>query len=199
MRKLSKPARERQVEFHMNLMEGTLSATLQKSLKLRGMHLFKKGGLKLWVAAYKDLTLDQKANDAAFDYWRRMVLKRLKDPDKADLLAPKKPPHPYGAKRPSLEQNYYEVMSQNNVDVIDLNQSPIEEINATGIKTASGQLDVDLICFATGSNGLTGGFLDIDLHGKDGVTLKDYWKKGVWTSMGVAIPGFPIFFFLFGP
>lgn len=161
--------------------------------------LIQEGGFKFWVAGYKDLTLDQEANDAAYDYWRRMVLKRLKDPHKANLLAPEIPPHPYGAKRPSLEQNYYEVMSQENVDIIDLNEFPIEEINATGIRTAAGQLDVDLIVLATGFDGLTGGFLDIDLRGKNDLTLREYWKNGVRTSMGIAIPGFPNLFFLFGP
>jgi len=161
--------------------------------------LTQAGGLKFWVAGYKDLTTDQAANDAAYDYWRRMVLKRLWDPRKADLLAPQKPPHPYGAKRPSLEQNYFEVMSQDNVDLIDLTECPIEEINATGIMTAAGQVDVDVIALATGFDGLTGGFLDIDLCGKGGRTLRQYWSDGVRTSMGVAITGFPNLFFLFGP
>ncbi|KAK7958791.1 hypothetical protein LTR80_006928 [Exophiala xenobiotica] len=161
--------------------------------------LVEEGGFKFWVAGYKDLTTNQEANDAAYDFWRRMVLKRIKDPEKAKLLAPEKPPHPYGAKRPSLEQNYFEVLSQENVDLIDLNRLPIEEINATGIKTAGGQVDVDLIVLATGFDGLTGGFMDIDLRGRDGRTIKEYWKEGVRTSMGIAMPSFPNMFFLFGP
>lgn len=161
--------------------------------------LIQDGGFKFWVAGYADLTLDQKANDAAYDFWRRMVLQRIKDPQKARLLAPEVPPHPFGAKRPSLEQNYFEVLSQPNVDIIDLNELPIKEINAKGIRTAAGQVDVDLIVLATGFDGLTGGFMDIDLQGIDRRTLKQYWSDGVKTSMGVAIPGFPNLFFLFGP
>ncbi len=161
--------------------------------------LIEGGGFKYWVANYGDLITDQKANNAAYDFWRRMVLKRVKDPEKAKLVAPKIPPHPYGAKRPSLEQNFFEVLSQENVDIIDLNHLPIEEITPTGIKTSAGHVDVDLIVLATGFDGLTGGFMEIDLRGRDGGTLKELWKEGVKTSMGVAAPNFPNMFFLFGP
>lgn len=161
--------------------------------------LVEEGGFKFWVAGYTDLNTDQKANDATYDFWRRMVLKRIKDTEKAKLLAPEIPPHPFGAKRPSLEQNYFEVLSQPNVDIIDLNEFSIQEINSSGIRTAAGQVDVDLIVLATGFDGLTGGFMDIDLQGIDGRTLKQHWSGGVNTSMGVAVPGFPNMFFLFGP
>ncbi|KAJ9611625.1 hypothetical protein H2200_004809 [Cladophialophora chaetospira] len=161
--------------------------------------LVQEGGFKFWVAGYADTNFDQKANDAAYDFWRRMVLKRIKDPEKARVLAPEIPPHPFGAKRPSLEQDYFEVLSQPNVDIIDLNELPIEEVNASGIRTAAGQVDVDLIVLATGFDGLTGGFMDIDLQGVDTRTLKQHWNDGVRTSMGVAVPGFPNLFFLFGP
>lgn len=161
--------------------------------------LIQEGGFKFWVAGYTDVNTDQKANDATYDFWRRMVLKRIKDPEKAKLLAPEVPPHPFGAKRPSLEQNYFEVLSQQNVDIIDLNKFSIDEINANGVRTAAGQVDVDLIVLATGFDGLTGGFTDIDLRGVDKRPLKQHWSDGVKTSMGVAVPGFPNMFFLFGP
>ncbi|OCT50042.1 hypothetical protein CLCR_06621 [Cladophialophora carrionii] len=89
--------------------------------------------------------------------------------------------------------------TQVHLDILDLNEFPIEEINATGIRTAAGQVDVDLIVLATGFDGLTGGFMDIDLRGVDGRTLKQHWSEGVKTSVGVAVPGFPNMLFLFGP
>lgn len=161
--------------------------------------LLDQGGFRFWVASYDDLTTNQEANDAAYAHWRSTVLKRVRDPQKAALVAPKRAPHPYGAKRPSLEQNYFEVLSQENVDIVDLNATSIEGLTENGIKTASGHVEADLIVLATGFDGLTGGFLEIDLRGKDGRTLKEYWKDGVWTSTGVAIPGFPNLFFIFGP
>lgn len=161
--------------------------------------LFKDGGLQFWVAGYKDVMTDQKANDAAYDFWRRMVLKRINNPAKRELLAPETPRHPYGAKRPSLEQNYFEVMNQDNVDIIDVSRFPIEEINATGVNTAAGQVDVDMIIFATGFDALTGGFMDIKIRGTDGRTLMQHWSEGVKTSVGIAVPKFPNMFYLFGP
>lgn len=161
--------------------------------------LFKEGGFKFWVGNYKDMTTDTKANDAAYDFWRRSVLKRVKNPAKAELVAPKIPPHPYGAKRPSLEQNYFEVLDQDNVDIIDVNRYPIEAINETGIQTSQGQVDLDVIIFATGFDALTGGFMDIHIQGKDGLSLNEYWNDGVRTSFGMSAPNFPNMFYLFGP
>src|SRR3712207_6850753 len=36
-----------------------------------------------------------------------------------EKLAPTTPPHPFGVKRPSLEQNYYEAFNQDNVALVE--------------------------------------------------------------------------------
>ena len=51
---------------------------------------------------------------------------RINDPAVADILAPTKPIHLFGVKRPSLEQNFYEIFNEPNVNLVDLRSTPIE-------------------------------------------------------------------------
>ena len=69
----------------------------------------------MWLAVYQDTLFDQRANDYAYAFWRDKVRARIEDAQVAELLAPTNPIHPFGVKRPSLEQNYYDVFNQDNV------------------------------------------------------------------------------------
>lgn len=113
--------------------------------------LIEEGGFKFWLNTYKDMLFDEKANEEAYNFWRKMVHSRVKNKEKADLLAPKEAPHPWGTKRPSLEQNYYEVLDMDHVDIVDVNKTPIEEITETGVRTKDGLVEVDIIALATGT------------------------------------------------
>lgn len=145
------------------------------------------------------MLFDQKANDEAYKFWRQAVLKRIKNPEKQKLLAPEKPPHPWGTKRPSLEQRFYEVVDQDHVEIIDINENPVEEVTATGIKTKKGLAEVDVIILATGFDSVTGSLAQLNIQGTKGNTIADHWKDRTQTSMGIAIPEFPNMFFLYGP
>ncbi len=146
------------------------------------------------------MLFDQKANDEAYNFWRKKVLARVKDPKKAALLAPEDPPHPWGTKRPSLEQNFYEVVSMPHVDIVDVHSNPIVEITEKGVKTADGNTtEVDIIILATGFDAVTGSLAQLNILDTDGKTIKERWASGVRTSMGISISKFPNMFFLYGP
>ena len=161
--------------------------------------MIENGGFHFWLATYKDMLFDQKANDEAYKFWRKSVLKRITDEKKAALLAPEKPPHPWGTKRPSLEQNFYEVVSMPHIDIIDVNVNPIEEITTNGISTKLGHVEVDIIILATGFDSVSGSFTHLNIRGTKGGTIADHWKDGIRTSMGIAMPDFPNMFFMYGP
>ncbi|KAH6719617.1 cyclohexanone monooxygenase [Leptodontidium sp. MPI-SDFR-AT-0119] len=161
--------------------------------------LWEQGGFRFWLNAYKDMLFDQKANDEAYKFWLKKVRQRIPDPKKAEILAPSKAPHPWGTKRPSLEQNYYEVMSQDNVKLVDVNKSPIIEVTETGLKHKDGFEELDILVLATGFDSVTGSLAQLDIRGTTGGTIADHWKDGTKTSMGIAIPTFPNMFFLYGP
>lgn len=138
-------------------------------------NLWDLGGFRFWLNTYSDMLYDEKANDEAYKFWRKKVLERVSDPKKAALLAPEKAPHPWGTKRPSLEQNFYEVVSLPNIDIIDVNESPIEEVTATGIRTKNeGLVEVDVIVLATGFDSVTGSLAQLYIQGTDGGTVADH-------------------------
>ena len=162
--------------------------------------LWRAGGFGLWLAVYQDTLFDQRANDYAYAFWRDKVRARIEDAQVAELLAPTNPIHPFGVKRPSLEQNYYDVFNQDNVSLVDLTATPIEAVTEHGIRTADGtERSFDVIVLATGFDSVSGGLTRMDIRGTDGVLLRDKWISGVKTHLGVATAGYPNMLFLYGP
>ena len=115
-------------------------------------------------------------------------------------MAPKVAPHPYGTKRVSLEQDYFEAFNRKEVDVINVKENPIQSFTEKGIKTEDGEeREFDLIVFATGFDAISGGVTQIDIRGEDGTSIKDKWAQGTWTYLGMATRGYPNMFIIYGP
>ena len=53
--------------------------------------------------------------------------------------------------------------------------------------------------FATGFDAITGSFDRIDFRGTGGVRLKDKWKRGPQTYLGIMVDDFPNMMMLMGP
>src|SRR6202020_196762 len=161
--------------------------------------IYEIGGLAPWVGSFNDLFANEQSNRAAYDFWRDKTRARIKDPAVAEILAPTEPLHPYGTKRPSLEQHFYEIFNQPNVSLVDLRKTPIERVTRSGIKTAAGEYELDVLVLATGFDAVTGGLTSIDIHGTQGETLREKWAKGVRAHLGMAAAGFPNLLFVYGP
>ncbi len=159
-----------------------------------------EGGFVPWLGNFAQIWTDETLNTVAYEFWRDKVRQRIRDPQVAEKLAPTLPPHPYGVKRISLEQRYYEVYNQPNVTLVDLLASPIERITADGVLTRDGQLHrLDALVLATGFDMVTGGLTQMDIHGTGGETLKEHWQDGVSAYLGSMTTGFPNMFFVYGP
>lgn len=162
--------------------------------------IWQEGGLSFWLATYREVIMNKELNGEAYDFWRSKVLPRIKEPKKAKLLAPEQPPYYFGTKRATLEQRYYEVYNQDNVDLVDAAQNPITEVRPDGVITQDGEVrKLDMLILATGFDSVTGGILNITINGRDGVSLQEKWKTGTWTHLGLMTSGFPNMFFLYGP
>ena len=170
-----------------------------KERNARYEQLWAEGGFKFWLATYQDIFLDEAANRTAYDFWRDKVRARIDDPVLAEKLAPTEPRHPFGVKRPSLEQWYYEIFNDDHISLADIKESPIDRITATGVKTTDGQYELDILALATGFDAVTGGLTSIDIRGTDGTTLKEKWTNGVRTFQGLASAGFPNLLVSYGP
>src|SRR5262249_13724836 len=157
------------------------------------------GGFHLWASTFIDIGVNLEANRLAYEFWREKTRARVADPVTAEKLAPEKPPHPFGTKRPSLEQWYYEVFNRDNVALVDVRDEPIAEITPTAVRTELRHYPLDLLVLATGFHATTGGLTQIDIRGLSGRTLEDTWKSGVQTHLGIGIPNFPNLLMLYGP
>jgi cation diffusion facilitator CzcD-associated flavoprotein CzcO len=159
--------------------------------------LYAEPGFGIWQGNFRDILTDRKANAVISDFVARKIRQRVKDPEVAEKLIPKN--HGFGTRRVPLETRYYEVYNQDNVELVDITESPIERITPDGIKTADGEYKFDIIIYATGFDAITGSFDRIDFRGVDGMRLKDKWKHGPRTYLGVLIHGFPNLMMLMGP
>jgi len=113
--------------------------------------LWDRGGLRFWVANYKDIFFNPDANKEAYRFWVDNVRGRITDARKRDLLAPIEMPHYFGIKRPCLETNYYDIFNRDTVDIVDVKNNPIVALTETGIQLQDGTgHEADVIALATG-------------------------------------------------
>jgi cation diffusion facilitator CzcD-associated flavoprotein CzcO len=89
------------------------------------------------------------------------------------------------------QTHYYGVYNQPNVRLISLQETPIERITERGITTSKEELEFDMIICATGFDAVTGSFDAIDIRGLNDAKLKDMWKTGPKTNLGMAVKDFP--------
>jgi len=155
------------------------------------------GGFTFLSGTFRDLVITEEANATAADFVRSKIDEIVRDPEVADMLKPRG--FPIGTKRLPLDTNYYETFNRPNVSLVDLKQTPVTELTATGITTTAGHYEVDVIVYATGFDALTGPLEGLGIRGRDGQTLKDVWAEGPRTYLGVAVPGFPNLFTITGP
>ena len=71
--------------------------------------------------------------------------------------------------------------------------------HAEGNQDQRQEYEFDIIIYATGFDAITGSFDKIDLRGADGARLKDKWKSGPETYLGIMVDGFPNMLMLMGP
>ena len=159
--------------------------------------LWNERGFALWLGNYSDLLTDEKANETISEFVRDKIRSQIDDPVTAEKLCPKD--HGFGTRRVPCESGYYKAYNQKNVHLIDISETPITCINETGIKTKSGQYDLDIIVFATGFDGVTGAYNKVRITGENGTNLSDEWKDGPETFLGMQTPGFPNLFTVCGP
>ena len=123
------------------------------------------------------------------DYLKRKVT----DPV---LQAKLTPDHPFGCTRTLVSSDYYPAIQRDHVDLVT---EGIERITPTGIRTLDGtERPADAIVLCTGfraSDYLAG----IQVTGRNGTSIHDRWAGLPRAYHGMAVPGFPNFFMMYGP
>jgi cation diffusion facilitator CzcD-associated flavoprotein CzcO len=159
--------------------------------------LYANKGFGMWQGNFRDILMDRKANALVSDFMARKIRERVKDQTTAEKLIPGN--HGFGTRRVPLETKYYEVYNQPNVELVDIKATPIERITPTGLKTSDREFQFDMIIYATGFDAITGAFDRIDIRGEGGLRLKEHWKAGPQTYLGVLVEHFPNMLMLMGP
>jgi cation diffusion facilitator CzcD-associated flavoprotein CzcO len=154
------------------------------------------GGLR-FRATFRDLVTDNTANATASEFLKNKIRRIVRDPATADKLA--NIDHPYAAKRPPIDTDYFETFNRDNVTLVDVRADPIVEISPKGIRTRSAEYPLDIIVFATGFDAMTGTLLRMDIRGRGGLTLKQAWAAGPKNYLGLQVAGFPNLFTVTGP
>ena len=180
------------------LPKGTFDDTPEERSKTYEQ-LWKEGDFHYWLATYRDMLFEKTANTEAYNFWRDKTRGRINDPKLKDILAPKDPPYAFGCKRISLENGYFEIFNQENVNLVDLNATPIEKFTAKGIQTSEKEWEFDYIVCATGYDAITGGLKNIDIRGSNKELLREKWAPGTTTYLGMSTSGYPNMFFTYGP
>ena len=133
------------------------------------------------------------------EFGRQMLVEYFKAEfgDRPDLLSKVVPNYPVGAKRMVRDNGVWARTLK--LPHVQLVTDPIARITATGIEMADGTVhEADVLVYGTGyeaSKFLT----PLQVTGRDGVDLHEQWHGDARAYLGVAIPGFPNFFCLYGP
>jgi cation diffusion facilitator CzcD-associated flavoprotein CzcO len=148
-------------------------------------------------ANYDDLLFNKKANAQWCAFVADKIRGIVKDPATAAKLIPRD--HLYVGLRPPYVTEYYEMYNKPNVSLVSLPETPIVKVTETGIETADGLREFDIIIWATGFDFGTGALLRMGITGKDGLELGAKWANGPVTYLGIMSRGFPNLFFPGGP
>ncbi|MDV3267340.1 flavin-containing monooxygenase [Mycobacterium avium] len=144
-----------------------------------------------------DVFFDIEANRMAAELYGEAVARIVKDPETAASLVPV---HPFACKRPIIDQGYYETFNRDNVTLVDLRKVPIREVTPAGIRTDDRFHELDVIVYATGFDAMTGALSRIDIRGRGGIGLAEFWAtQGPLSYLGLAVAGFPNLFTVQGP
>jgi len=158
---------------------------------------WQRGGLR-FRAEFCDLVANKAANDTAAEFIKSKIREVVHDPERARILSDID--HPYAAKRPPIDTDYFETFNRANVSLVDLKADPIDRITPAGIRLKSGtEHALDIIVFATGFDAMTGPLLRMDIRGRDGVKLAETWAEGPKSYLGLQVAGFPNLFTITGP
>jgi cation diffusion facilitator CzcD-associated flavoprotein CzcO len=152
-------------------------------------HLYSTPGFAKWIGNFRDVLVEEGANAEYTRFIAEKIRLRVRDHEVADKLIPKD--HGFGTRRVPLETNYYEAYNRDNVQLVDINETPIVRVTRKGIETSDQERAFDIIVYATGFDAITGAFDRIEIAGVGGEKLADKWADGPITYLGLQIAGFP--------
>jgi cation diffusion facilitator CzcD-associated flavoprotein CzcO len=121
---------------------------------------------------------------------RARVSSAVSDPATAEAL---KPWFGQWCKRPTFNDEYLPTFNRPNVKLVDTGGTGVDRVTERGVVVDGVEYELDCLIFATGFEVGTAYTrrAEFGMYGRDGVSLADYWSKGMRTFHGFLSHGFP--------
>jgi cation diffusion facilitator CzcD-associated flavoprotein CzcO len=147
--------------------------------------------------SWADVMVDPEANEIAVGMYAELVRGMVTDRGTAQSLIPH---YPLGCKRQVIDTNYFNTFNLEHVTLVDLRKGAITRVDEKCVHTEQGEFELDVIVLATGFDAMTGALNRIDIRGRGGKLLREYWgSEGPKTYLGLQVVGYPNLFTITGP
>jgi cyclohexanone monooxygenase len=151
---------------------------------------------RLWLRSESNISVIENGSDKTHQF--KALAENLLESTVANQELRRKltPDTPLGCKRLVFSSDFIPALTRPNVEVVS---SPARALRSRSLVTDDGnEFDVDVVVCATGY--AAADYLgQINVVGEDGQNLQDRWRDGAHAYLGMAVPGFPNFFMLYGP
>jgi cation diffusion facilitator CzcD-associated flavoprotein CzcO len=167
-----------------------LSRALLRIKALRTLHRALHGKIiNLSAGAFQ---LGHKTQERVEAMGRKHIERTISDPALRERVTPRSR---FGCKRPLLSDWFYPALQRDNVTLIP---AAAERVHERGLTAVDGQqLDVDVIIYCTGYKVMD--FERIEVVGVGGQSLGKQMAEAPEAFKGLAVAGFPNYFFALGP
>ncbi|MBV8789624.1 MAG: NAD(P)/FAD-dependent oxidoreductase [Mycobacterium sp.] len=151
---------------------------------------------RLWLRSEANISVIEHGSEKTEDFTALALGLLEKTVADEELRRKLTPDHPMGCKRLVFSSDFLPALTQPNVEVLT---SPARYLRAHSLVTEDGtERDVDVVVCATGY-AAADYLAELDVIGEDGIALREVWRDGAHAYLGMAVPGFPNFFMLYGP
>ncbi len=106
------------------------------------------------------------------------------------------PDYTFGCKRVLFSSHYLPALQRPGVELVT---ERISHLTSRAVVTTDGaERELDALIYATGFRA-TDFMAPMEVRGREGRTLAEAWAAGAHAHLGIAVPGFPSLFFVYGP
>jgi cation diffusion facilitator CzcD-associated flavoprotein CzcO len=116
--------------------------------------------------------------------------------DRPDLAKAVTPDYPFWGKRIIFSSDFYPALKQPNVELVP---RAVASVTPKGVVDIDGvEREVDVLVLSTGFQP-TNYLAHLEVVGREGRTLHEYWDGEPRAFLGITVPTFPNFYMLYGP
>ena len=151
---------------------------------------------RLWLRSEANISVIENGSEKTKEFTALALGLLEKTVADEELRRKLTPDYPMGCKRLVFSSDFLPALTRPNVEVVT---SPARALKARSLVTTDGtEREVDIVVCATGY--AAADYLgELDVTGEHGITLREQWSDGAQAYFGMAVPGFPNFFMLYGP